>query len=69
MESFKILCRHDWRIIHKSNIIQLDSMGYPLMLCIVQCAKCGESDQWWIDVSKDILLDENIKILEWEKVV
>ena len=65
---FNYNCNHDWHITHKSNIVQLDDMGYPLMLCIVQCEKCGKYDQQWIDVSKKVLDDENIKVLEWEEL-
>lgn len=65
---FKKFCNHDWKIIETSNIVQLDDMGYPLMLCIVQCEKCEKTEQQWIDVSKKVLADEDIKVLRWKEV-
>lgn len=48
MKLFK--CKHDWRLTEKSNVLQVDDMGYPLRLYIEKCVKCGESKQSWIDV-------------------
>ena len=46
-------------------------MGYPLRLCIVECTKCGESYQMWMDVSEDELKElktgESV-LLEWKNV-
>lgn len=54
-------------IAEKSNVIQLDDMGYPLMLCIME-----NGDQCWIDVGEKWAKEEvekgNLKILEWTKI-
>ena len=60
--------KHDWHITETSNIIQLDSMGYPLMLMIRKCKKCGIGEQVWRDVGAWVLDDKKFKILQWEKV-
>ena len=69
MRLFK--CNHDWRVTYVSNVLQQDSMGYPLRLCIVECAKCGKSDQQWFDVSEkrldEIETGESF-LIEWRKV-
>ena len=67
MELFR--CSHDWHIIKRSNVLQLDGMGYPLRLFICKCSKCGKSDQQWIDVAEEEL--EELKtgksaLLKWE---
>lgn len=66
MRLFK--CSHDWHITETSNIIQLDTMGYPLMLMIQECKKCGKGEQVWMDVGVEVLDDERFKILQWSKV-
>ena len=53
MPIFKRKCKHNWKVHQRSNILQLDDMGYPLRLCICKCGKCSQSDQQWIDVSTD----------------
>jgi hypothetical protein len=62
------ICNHKWKIEEKSNLIQLDDMGYPLRLFIVRCSKCGESDQQWIDVStralEELKTGESV-LLKW----
>lgn len=40
---------HKWEVTERSNIIQFDSMGYPLRLFICTCSVCGKSTQMWID--------------------
>lgn len=70
MELFK--CRsHKWRLTHISNVLQQDSMGYPLRLCIVECSKCGKPDQIWMDVAEESLKEletgESV-LLEWRKI-
>ena len=69
MKTYK--CIHTMKIVQKSNILQQDSMGYPLRLCIVECTKCGESYQMWMDVSEDELKEletgESV-LLEWKNV-
>ena len=52
---FKRECHHVWEIHERSNLLQQDSMGYPLRLCIVKCSKCGKSKQMWIDVHENEL--------------
>lgn len=63
-------CRHKFAVSERSNILQLDGMGYPLRLCIVTCSKCGKSDQWWLDVGFDELEEiESGKsvLIKWRK--
>ena len=63
-------CSHEYRIVSKSNALQLDSMGYPLRLCICECEKCGNSKQMWLDVPKDDIyeLDSGSSFLmKWQK--
>lgn len=62
-------CKHDWEIIHASNVLQVDGMGYPLRLFIQKCSKCGKTEQAWYDVDKRYL--EEIKagrfvLCKWE---
>lgn len=69
MRLFK--CNHKWQITEASNIIQQDSMGYPLRLFICECSKCGKSEQQWIDVSEkclDKLKTGELCLLEWRKI-
>lgn len=40
--------RCNFKITEYSNVIQYDTMGYPLRLCIEKC-DCGKSRQAWID--------------------
>lgn len=53
MKLFK--CKHKWELEKRSNMLQQDSMGYPLRLFILKCSKCGESKQMWIDVGVEEL--------------
>ena len=53
MKLFK--CKHKWELGKRSNMLQQDSMGYPLRLFILKCSKCGESEQMWIDVGVEEL--------------
>ena len=46
---------HKWEILAQSNALQQDSMGYPLRLCIVECSKCGQTDQMWLDAPESAL--------------
>ena len=62
-------CNHNWEITERSNVLQLDDMGYPLRLFIVKCSKCGKSDQQWIDVAEEELeeLDTGKSVLlKWQ---
>lgn len=64
-------CKHDWRFTEKSNILQVDDMGYPLRLYIEKCCKCGESRQSWIDVPTyhlDELKTGESVLLRWTPV-
>ena len=67
MNIFK--CKHNWEIVERSNVLQQDSMGYPLRLFICECPKCGEYEQQWIDVDEKELEElETGKsvLLKWE---
>ena len=69
MRLFK--CNHKWHITEMSNAIQQDNMGYPLRLFIVECTKCGKSDQQWIDVAEECLNELKTGesfLLEWKKL-
>ena len=64
-------CYHDWNIAERSNILQLDDMGYPLRLCIFKCSKCGKSEQRWIDVPVsecEELQDGKSVLVKWKEV-
>ena len=42
----------DLRIVERSNIVQYDTMGYLLRLCIIEYLrgrKKGETEQVWLD--------------------
>lgn len=63
-------CTHEWVVTETSNAIQQDIMGYPLMLCVCECKKCGKTDQQWIDVGISYL--DKVKrgdcfLLEWNR--
>lgn len=69
MRLFK--CNHDWHATEISNILQQDSMGYPSRLCIIECSKCGESDQIWVDVAEERLKELETGesfLIEWRKI-
>lgn len=48
MRLFK--CKHKWKCVKRSNLLQLDDMGYPLRLFIFECSKCHITKQMWVDV-------------------
>ena len=54
--------KHDYNISERSNVIQLDDMGYPLRLCILKC-RCGLTQQAWIDTKR---LPDDV-VLKWDK--
>ena len=61
-------CKHDWKIIERSNALQQDDMGYPLRLVIQKCTKCSKSEQIWIDVNVEELNELETGrsfLLEW----
>ena len=37
----------------RSNVIQRDSYGYPLRLCIIECEGCGYTEQLWLDTNEE----------------
>ena len=64
-------CEHDWKIEWKSNVLQLDEIGYPLRLCICKCSKCRKSEQKWLIESTTSWGELDTKdsvLLIWEKV-
>lgn len=52
-------------VVERSNIIQLDDMGYPLLLCIMD-----DGTQQWIDVGYEWASNElengRLCLLEWK---
>ena len=58
----------NYNITDRSNVLQLDEMGYPLRLCIVKCPICGKTDQMWLDTNVDELKNPNNVILKWSPV-
>lgn len=63
-------CKHEYEVVKRSNVLQLDDMGYALRLCICRCKKCGTSTQQWIDVSEDALQELETGqsvLLKWMK--
>lgn len=61
-------CSHRWQITEISNVLQTDDMGYPLMLCIKKCERCGASKQEWLDVGKDALENKDAVICKWKRI-
>lgn len=61
------ICHHDFCVIETTNIYQLDDMGYPLLLCLERCTKCGKTNQRWIDCSTAVMNDENYHKCVWIK--
>lgn len=69
MEMFNKKCKHKWKVVEKSNALQLDHIGYPLRLFLVKCENCGEYDQVWIDVPVeefDEVKDGKSFVLKWK---
>ena len=63
----KLFHKHNFNNVgHKSNVIQYDSMGYPLRLYIMKC-DCGITNQEWIDVPESSVTDKDV-ILRWERL-
>ena len=61
---------HDYNVSERSNILQVDDMGYPLRLFICKCSKCGHSEQQWIDVAieeLDELKTGESVLLKWQR--
>lgn len=62
-------CCHRFEVLKRSNVIQQDAMGYPLRLCIMQCLKCGKTEQAWLDVNesalKELKTGESV-LLKWK---
>lgn len=59
-----ILHRHKMSIKEKSNVIQRDSFGYPLRLCIMECKGCGYTEQVWLDTNEK---EDDIE-LKWKQL-
>ena len=67
MELFKKLHKHDFnKFAYASNVVQFDSMGYPLRLCIMKC-NCGMTNPEWIDAPERTVTDNDV-ILKWERL-
>lgn len=60
-----ILHRHKMSIKEKSNVIQRDSFGYPLRLCIMECKYCGYTEQVWLDTNEK----EDDVVLKWKQLI
>ena len=43
-------------IKHRSNVIQRDSYGYPLRLCIMECQDCGYIEQVWVRHERKMII-------------
>lgn len=70
MRFFKKRNKDPFRIIHRSNTIQFDEMGYPLRLCIVTGNGRTNPEQVWLDTVEedgDVVL--NVKKMERETEV
>lgn len=69
LERREARCKHMYEVFKRSNVIQQDMMGYPLRLCIMQCLKCGKTEQQWLDVNesalKELKTGESV-LLEWK---
>lgn len=54
------------KIIKRSNVIQYDTMGYPLRLCIVSTDRSFgvKTDQIWIDTIEQV----GDVVLQWAEV-
>ena len=63
----KLSHRHNFnKVAYKSNVVQYDSMGYPLRLYIMKC-DCGMTNQEWVDVPESSVTDKDV-ILKWERL-
>ena len=54
--------KHNYKTYKRSNVIQLDDMGYPLRLVILKCS-CGATEQAWLDTNRTA----NDVVLKWDK--
>lgn len=52
---------HQWRIKQRSNVIQSDSLGYPVRLFICECSRCRKSEQIWLASTEC----KNDVVLQW----
>ena len=67
MKLFKKLHKHDFnKFAYTSNVVQFDSMGYPLRLCIMKC-DCGMKNKEWVEVTESSVTDKYV-ILKWERL-
>lgn len=53
-----------FRIIHRSNTIQFDEMGYPLRLCVVTGNGRDKPERVWLDT----LEEDGDVVLEFKKM-
>ena len=71
-EQTVLKCRnHKWVVTERSNVLQCDSMGYPVRLCICECSKCHKAEQFWLDTDLSAIKEiESGKsfLLKWEGV-
>lgn len=71
MGLFRKNCDHSYSAKRKSNVIQLDFMGYPMRLCVCKCEKCGKIKYMWIDepLSAKAELENGSSVLvEWREI-
>lgn len=52
-----------FNILYRSNVVQLDEMGYPLRLCIVEGNGRKNSEQVWLDT----LDEDGDLVLKWKE--
>ena len=64
MRFFKKRNKDPFRIIHRSNTIQFDEMGYPLRLCIVTGNGRDKPERVWLDT----LEEDGDVVLKFKKV-
>lgn len=62
MKTCKNRKEEPFNILYRSNVVQLDEMGYPLRLCIVEGNGRLKPEQVWLDS----IHQEGDLTLEWE---
>ena len=67
MQLKKLSHRHNfYKFAYTSNVVQFDSMGYPLRLCIMKC-DCGMTNQEWVDIPESSVTNKDV-VLEWKRL-
>lgn len=64
-------CKHDYRVISMSNVLDINNFGAVTRLCRCECEKCGKTINEWCDVSVTTIreLDNGKSVLaEWMPV-